>query len=443
MPLTTTALNAAKGKERQYKLRDGEGLFVLVTPSGKRYWRLDFRHGGKAKTMALGVYPTVGLADARKRRDEARKLVASGLDPVQQRKADDRETRLQSGSTFRLVAKEWLEKCKAEGRAEKTLERNEWLLGIAYPLLGDRPIAEINAIELLDVLKKVELRKHHETACRLRSLCGCVFRFAIATCRAKADVSADLKGALVAPKVTHRAAILDPKGVGGLLRAIEAFDGPATIHVALKLAPYLFVRPGELRYAEWSEFDLETAIWTIPAAKAKMRRPHKVPLSRQVRALIRQLNDLSGEGRYLFPCIRTAERPMSEKTINAALRRLGYDKTEMTGHGFRAMASTLLNEMDNWHPDVIERQLGHVDQNEVRRAYARGEYWTDRVAMMQDWSDYLDTLRSGNRVTASGLQRTAPRTTGNSRTTATRARDDDAQQDAVGSRKSPGSRRRS
>lgn len=192
MPLTTTALNAATGKEKQYKLRDGEGLFVLVTPSGKRYWRLDFRHGGKAKTMALGVYPAVGLADARRRRDEARKLIASGVDPVQQRKADDRETRLQSGSTFRVVAKEWLDKCKAEGRAEKTLERNEWLLGIAYPLLGDRPIAEISAIELLDVLKKVELHKHHETACRLRSLCGCVFRFAIATCRAKADVSADL-----------------------------------------------------------------------------------------------------------------------------------------------------------------------------------------------------------------------------------------------------------
>jgi len=319
------------------------------------------------------------------------------IDPAAQRKLAKQVAA--SGNTFKAIAEEVAVKQVKEGRAVTTLEKLRWLLDLAYPLIGDRPINEITAPELLAVLRKVEARGRYETARRLRSTCGTIFRYAIATGRAERDPSADLRGALTVPKVKHHPAITSPAGIGGLLRAIEAYDGQPATKAALRLAPLLFVRPGELRHAEWIEIDLVDAIWTIPAAKMKMRRPHYVPLARQSVAVIRDLRAITSDNcRWLFPSIRSIERPMSETTMNASLRRLGYSKNEMTPHGFRTTASTRLNEMRRWNADAIERQLAHQDSDDVRRAYNAAEHWDERVEMMQVWADYLDTLRNSKRL---------------------------------------------
>ncbi len=392
MSLTDIRVRNAKPGEKPTKLSDGGGLHLLIQPSGSKLWRLAYRFGGKQKTLAFGVYPKVSLAEARSRRDEAKRLLIRNLDPSAQRRIDN-------GNTFTAVAKELLAKLEREGRASATLVKKRWLLGFALPVIGHRPVGEIAAPELLSVLRTAEARGHYETARRLRSTCGMVFRYAIATGRAKRDPAADLRGALITPKVKHRAAIVDPAGIGGLLRAIETLDGTPTITAALRLAPLLFVRPGELRHAEWAELELDAAEWRIPSSKMKMRRPHRVPLSRQSLAIIRDLQTFTGGGRWLFPSVRTTARPMSENTLNAALRRLGYGSDEMSTHGFRAMASARLNEMGQWNPDAIERQLAHQEQDSVRRAYVHAaEYWPERVEMMQVWADYLDGLREGGKV---------------------------------------------
>lgn len=398
MPLSAAAVQHAKGREKPYKLTDSAGLYLLVNTDGRRYWRFNYRFGGKQKTLAFGVFPDVGLADAREKRDAARKLIAAGEDPAARRKEEEREARIRESETLRAISNEWIERLEKQGRSKSTLKKMRWLLDFAIPTLGDRPIAAITAPELLDVLRQVEARGRYETAVRLRSTFGTIFRYAIATGRAQRDVAFDLRGALITPKTTHRAAIIEPKAVGALLRAIEDHDGQPVVRHALRLAPHVFTRPGELRLAEWREFDFEEKVWTIPAEKTKMRRPHRVPLSRQALSILEELRVVSGKGVPLFPSVRSASRPISDNTLNAALRRLGYDKTQMTAHGFRAMASTLLNEMGKWHPDAIERQLGHIESNDVRRAYARGEHWVERVKMMQDWSDYLDALRTGGKV---------------------------------------------
>lgn len=394
MPLSATAVSSAKAKEKSYKLTDGGGLHLLIATTGQRYWRLNYRFEGKYRTLALGVYPDVGLADARAKRDTARKILASGEDPLERRKQEAREAKAKSADTFKAIAEEWLSRNEVQGRSVSTMKKLRWLLSFAYPTLGERPITQISAPEILDVLRKIEIRGRHETAVRLRGTFGTVFRYAIATGRAQRDVSFDLRGALITPTTKHRAALLKPSEVGDLLRSIQAYAGQPTVQVALAIAPHLFVRPGELRMAEWKEFDLGGAVWAIPANKTKMRREHKVPLSKQVVAALRKLLPISGDTRFLFPSIRSNDRPISDNTLNAALRRLGYDKDQVTAHGFRATASTLLNEMGKWNPDAIERQLGHVDGNEIRRAYARGEYWNERVKMMQAWSNYLDELAS-------------------------------------------------
>lgn len=396
--LTDLAVKKAKPRPKQYKLSDGDGLYLLVTTKGHRYWRFDFRYADKRKTLALGVYPTVSLADARAKRDRAKDLLSEGKDPSQQRRIEKLTAGVSSGSTFKEIAEEWYAKLEREGRAKATMRKKRWFLETTYPMIGDRPICEITIPEILAVLRDVEGRGLYESAQRLRATCSQVFRYAIATGRAERDITSDLKGALTTPKVKHRPAILDPKGVGELLRAIDGFQGQRTIKMALKLAPHVFVRPGELRHAEWDEFDFEANIWTIPDHKTKMRRPHKVPLSRQVITILKDLHLITGRGRYLFPSVRTVRRPISDNALNAGLRRLGYSGDEMTAHGFRATASSLLNEMGKWHPDAIERQLGHTDSNAIRRAYARGEYWDERVEMMQAWSDYLDQLRGGGKV---------------------------------------------
>lgn len=398
MALSVVAIKAAENRSKAYKLSDRDGLYLLVTPTGGRYWRMNYRHLGKQKTLAFGVWPDTGLAEARAECDAARKVLARGEDPAERMKLDRIAATVAASNSFKAVADEWLIKVEKEGRSAVTMKKLRWLLSFINASIGKRPIASISAQELLLMLRKMESKGRYETAKRLRSTCSQVFRYAIATARAERDVAADLRGALIVPKPVHRAAITTPKAAGELLRAIEAFEGHSNTLAALRLLPHVFVRPGELRFAEWVDFDLEKAIWTIPPHKTKMRRAHTIPLSRQMLKVIASIEHDAEYSSYLFPSLRSVERPMSENTINAALRRMGYAQDEMTGHGFRAMAATLLNEMGLWHADAIERQLAHCDNNAVRRAYTRGEYWDERVRMMQYWSDHLDFLRDGANV---------------------------------------------
>jgi len=398
MALSVVAIKAAENRSKAYKLSDRDGLYLLVTPSGGRYWRMNYRHLGKQKTLAFGVWPHTGLAEARAECDAARKVLARGDDPAERIKLDRIAATVAASSSFKAVADEWLLKVEKEGRSAVTMKKLRWLLDFINATIGKRPVASISAQELLLMLRKMEGKGRYETAKRLRSTCSQVFRYAIATARAERDVAADLRGALITPKPVHRAAITTPKAAGELLRAIDAFGGNANTLAALRLLPHVFVRPGELRFAEWADIDVEKAVWTIPSHKTKMRRAHTIPLSHQAIKIIASIEHDAQYSRYLFPSLRSVDRPMSENTINAALRRMGYTQDEMTGHGFRAMAATLLNEMGLWHPDAIERQLAHSDNNAVRRAYTRGEYWDERVRMMQHWSDHLDFLRNGATV---------------------------------------------
>src|SRR3984885_8015679 len=393
MPITDTVCRTSKPGEKPYKLSDGGGLYLLVEKNGSKLWRHAFRFDGKQKLVALGAYPIVSLVEARAGRDANTSLLAKGIDPSVQRKIDRGAARVARSNTFSIIADELLEKFKAQGDDPKTLGKKKWLLGFINADLGDRPVAEIKAPELLDVLRKIERRGRFDTARRARSLSGRVFKFAIATNRAERDPSTDLAGALISPKTQHRAAITEPKSVGALLRAIDDLDGQPTTKAALQLIAFTFVRPGELRHAEWIEFDIPNAVWNIPAAKMKMSRPHKVPMPRQAVALIEKLREITGGSRYLFPQIRSWHRPISDGTLNAALRRLGYSKTEMTAHGFRSTASTLLNESRKFSGDAIERQLAHQEEDDTRAAYNFAEFWQERVRMMRWWADELDRLR--------------------------------------------------
>jgi integrase len=392
--LTDLAVRNAKPRGGRYKLSDDHGLYLLVMKGGGKHWRFDYRFSGVRRTLTIGPYPLFSLSEAREERDKARKLLRDSIDPAQRQKLDKLAAQLADSASFGNVADEVIAKMTRENRAEATLTKTRWLLDFARPHIGARPVSEITAPEVLAVLRRVEDRGRYETARRLRSVIGGVFRYAIATGRATVDPTFALRGALISPPVAHYATITDPEQVGELLRAIEGFDGQPATHAALKLAPHLFVRPGELRTAEWSEISLDAALWSIPGAKTKMRRPLKVPLTPQSIAIFKSMQRLTGDGRYVFPSLRSNDRPMSDNCLNSALRRLGYDNTEMTGHGFRALACSLLNESGKWNADAIERQLGHCDSNEVRRAYARAEYWDERVRMMQWWSNHLDLLKT-------------------------------------------------
>ncbi|GBH28808.1 tyrosine-type recombinase/integrase [Sphingobium xenophagum] len=403
--LFATTVTSARPREREYKLTDGAGLYLLVKPNGRKLWRLNYAYLGKQRTLSFGAWPDVGLADARERRDEARKLIAAGLDPSHEAKLAEARAMLSEENSFKLVAEEWVAKQEREGMSEVTLSKIRWLLAKAYPRIGSRPVAKITPQEALAVLRSIEATGRYESARRMRSVLGRVFRYAIATTRAEMDPSRDLRGALTVPKAKHLAAITTPKGAGELMRAIEGYTGHAITLFGLRLSAHLFVRPGELRQAEWSEFDFDRSVWNIPEQKMKMRRPHRVPLSTQVIALFEQLWELTGTGRYCFPSFRSPLRPMSENTVNAALRALGFSQEEMTAHGFRAMAATLLNETGKFNPDAIERQLAHMETNAIRRAYTRGEYWDERVRMMQYWSDQLDEMRDGARILKPNFRR--------------------------------------
>jgi integrase len=406
MALTDTAIKAAKHGPKPIKLFDERGLFLLLQPSGGKLWRLKYRILGKEKKLSLGVYPDVTLKEARKRRDEARTLLANGSDPASVKLEQTRSARRNAANTFKAIADEFIDKSAKEGRAAVTIKKTRWLLSLLENDLGNRPITEITPADLLEALQKVESKGHLETARRMRSFAGRVFRYAVATSRATADPSNLLRGALVAPKVTHHSAILEPKAVGELLRAIDGYQGQPLTCLALKLTPHVFVRPGELRRAEWQEFDLEKAIWTIPAEKMKMRDPHVVPLSLQALELLESAKVISEGQQYVFSSLYPGNRPMSENTINASLRRLGYSGKEMTAHGFRSMASTLLNESGKWSADAIERALAHKDGNATRGAYHRGQHWDERVQMAQWWSDYLDILKQGAEIVPIGLAKT-------------------------------------
>ena len=393
MPLTDTAVKAAKPAAKGYKLFDERGLYLLVKPNGGRLWHLKYRVDGREKVLSLGVYPDLSLAKARERRDEARGLLTQQIDPGARKKAQ----RLAQADTFESIAREWLALQK-RGLTEKTfLRKLGWLEDYLFPYIGRHPIAKIAAPDLLAALKRIEARDLRETAHRARSTASNVLRYAVATGRAERDISIDLRGALAPVVTTNRAAITVPSQIGQLMRTIYAYRGQRPTEFALKLAPLVFVRPTELRAAEWSEFDLnaEHPEWRIPASRMKMAEEHLVPLARQAIAILRELEPITGCGRYVFPSMRGGDRPLSENTVNYALRNMGYSGDEITGHGFRAMASTCLNEQ-GFSPDVIELQLAHSERNEVRAAYNRAKRIPERRAMMQSWADYLDRLRLGD-----------------------------------------------
>lgn len=392
MPLTNIKVQKAKPQEKQITLFDGGGLFLLVTPTGGKLWRFKYRHEGKQKLLAFGVYPAISLADARSKRDEARKLLAKGVDPGAVRKAQKR-AETASTETFEVIAREWHEKFKhqwTKGHAITIMSRLERDL---FPWIGTRPINEIKAPELLSVLRRVESRGALESAHRIRTIASQVFRYSVATGRAERDPAADLKGALPQPNENHHAAIIDPKEVAPLLRAIDNYQGSFVVKCALRLAPLFFVRPGELRHAEWSEIDFEEAVWNIPAHKMKMKQAHIVPLCRQAIEILNELKPLTGASKYVFPSGRSFSRPLSDNAINAALRRMGYDQGTMTGHGFRAMARTILDEVLHVRPDFIEHQLAHAVKDPNGRAYNRTAHLEERQKMMQTWADFLDTLK--------------------------------------------------
>ncbi|ESQ84959.1 tyrosine-type recombinase/integrase [Asticcacaulis benevestitus] len=393
MALSDTAIRNAKPRDKQYKLYDEKGLFMILSPAGGKWWRFKYTLNGKEQQLTVGVYPDVGLKEARLKRDEARKLLAAGIDPGADKKRKAVAATMAAENTFKAVAEEFITKREREGLAEVTIGKAKWLLSLLEPSIGRQPISDIEPYELLAALKEVEARGTHETAKRMRAFAARVFRYAIITGRARHNPAADLGEALISPKVTHHAAIIEPKAVGALLRAIDGYEGNTTTKLALRLAPHVFVRPGELRHAEWSEIDFDAAVWRIPPAKMKMRQEHAVPLSRQAIAILKEGEAVRGHSKYVFPALRTWLRPMSENTLNAALRRLGYSSDEMTSHGFRSTASTLLNESGKWAPDAIERALAHKDGDNVRAAYHRGTHWDERVKMAQWWSDYLDELR--------------------------------------------------
>ncbi|MBN3758572.1 integrase arm-type DNA-binding domain-containing protein [Paraburkholderia azotifigens] len=393
MPLTDLQIRHARPRDKPYRLTDGAGMYLEVTPSGGKYWRFKYRFAGKEKRLALGVYPTVSAKQARLRRDDARRLLANGIDPGLERKIQKASRIERAANSFEAVAREWYARHApswASSHSEKIIARLE---NDVFPWLGARPIAEIRPVELLAVLRRVEARGALDTAHRVHQNCGQVFRYAVATGRAERDPSADLRGALPPARHTHFASMTEPEDVAALLRALDGFKGTFVVQCALKLAPLMFVRPGELRTARWVDIDLDKAQWRYSVTKTRI--DHLVPLSRQAVAILRELHWLTGHRQYVFPG-RDVRKPMSGAAINAALRRMGFDtKTEITGHGFRAMARTILHERLRFPSEVIEHQLAHKVPDALGTAYNRTKFIDDRTIMMQRWADYLDELKTG------------------------------------------------
>jgi len=396
MALTDTEIKKAKPGDKSIRKYDGGGLYLEITPAGSKLWRLKYRFNAKEKLLAFGTYPDVSLAKARDRRDEARRQLADGIDPSAHRKSTKSMQAGLDANTFEVIGREWHAKV-ASTQAESTYtKRLRFLEQDVFPFIGKRPIAELAAPDLLAVIHRIEGRGAVEIARRVHNICGRIFRYAVGKGLATRDPSRDieLKDILPPEDVKHHASVTEPKAAGELLRAIDGFIGSFTTRCALRLAPLVFVRPGELRHAEWSEFDFDKSEWRIPAGKMKMKEQHIVPLSSQAVSILHEIQALTDAGRYVFPGERTSKHPMSENTVNAALRRMGYTKDEMTGHGFRSMASTLLHELGLPHA-VIEAQLAHGERNKVSAAYNYAKYLPERKKMMQQWADYLDKLKAG------------------------------------------------
>lgn len=400
MALTDTFVKQAKwsGKPAGDKHADGKGMYLLIKEAG-RYWRMDYRFMDKRKTLALGVYPEISLAKARKRRDKARELLAEGCDPSAAKQDEQQAKQAEAANTFERVAREWLEKTSASRAAITQNKVQTWLEKDVFPHIGHMPMRSIGPRDVLDkVVRRMEQRGVIDTTHRIKQLCGQVFRYAVVTGSAERDVTSDLKDALQKKVKVHHAAVTEPKAAGELMRAIYGYTGHPTTVAALKLAPLVFVRPGELRTAEWAEIDLEAAEWRIPGSKMKMGHDHIVPLCGQAVDILRSIQPLTGAGRYVFPSIRTGQRPMSENTVNSALRALGYPTEVHTGHGFRALARTILDEVLEVRVDLIEHQLAHTVKDPNGRAYNRTAHLPARRKMMQKWGDYLDKLRAGGDV---------------------------------------------
>lgn len=393
MALSDAKVRTLKARDKIYKVSDGRGLYVEIKPNGAKIWRYRYILHGKDKRITLGPYPMVGLADARRKRDDAQREALEGSDPVLTRKRDKLAAAVKAANTFGDVAREYIEKISIEGRAEGTIVKANWLLKQLSPL-ARLPIADIKPLEVLAALKKLEKKGNHETARRCRSFASRVFRYGVATGRGEADPSVILRGALIVPRTTHHAALTEPRDVGALLRAIDSYSGYPVTRLACQIAPHVMLRPGELRQSLWSDIDWEKEIWSIPAERMKMRRPHSVPLSRQVLAYLKELAEMTRPNGYIFPAFHSWRRPMCENTMNQAFRRMGFTTRQVTAHGLRTTASTLLNESGKWSPDAIERSLAHADANVIRATYNRGRYWEERVEMHQWWSDYLDELRA-------------------------------------------------
>ena len=394
MALSDAKVRAAKPKDKRYKLTDEKSMFLLVAPNGSKYWQLKYRYDGKEKVYQIGTYPDIGLADARKARDEARSLIAKGVDPMAQKRAAKRSKAEAASNSFRLIALEWMEKrgkhsATGDARLLRILEKD------LFPTIGDTAITEIGPPEILRALRKIESRGALETAKKARQAAGQIFRYAVATGRADRDPSADIRDALKKTETKHYAAITDPKQVGPLMAAIHAYQGTPSVMAAIRLAPLFFCRPGELRALEWSEVNFDEARIEIPAERMKQKEPHIIPLATQAIEILEELHKLTGRSRYVFPNARSFARPLSDNGLRIALRTMGYTKEQMTPHGFRAMARTLLDEVLGFPPDWIERQLAHPVRDANGRAYNRTKHLENRRQMLQTWADYLDTLRLG------------------------------------------------
>jgi integrase len=403
MALKALEIKAFRPANKAIRKSDEKGLYLEVRPNGSKLWFLKYRVDGREKRLGLGVWPEVSLADARAKRDEARRVVQAGGDPLFDRKMVKIERKVGSGNTFQSVAEDFIAtKLEANGKAESTISKARWFLSHLAPAIGNRPISEIKPAELLAALKRIERRGHRETAVRTRNFASRVFRHGVATARCSDDPARLLEGALATPIVKHHAAIIEPKRLGEFLRAIDDYTGGPLVKLAMQLGPHVFLRPGELRMGRWAEVDWEQAHWTIPAERTKLRRPHTVPLSAQSLALLRELEQHSGGLDLMFPGQRSHRKPISENAVNSGFRRMGFSGDEVTAHGLRSTASTLLNESGLWHADAIERALAHGHSDAVRGVYARGQHMPERVAMAQWWSDYLDKVKAGGEVVAFG-----------------------------------------
>ena len=400
MTLSDLKIRNAQRQVRPFKMPDGGGLYLIVQPNGSKLWRMKYRYLGKEKLLSFGRYPEVGLAKARKERLAAKVLLAEGRDPGAEKRAAKDRMLEEKERTFSALAAKFLAKQEKEGRAASTLLKNKWVLDMAIAELGAEPVASIKAPMILRALKKVEDRGIYETARRLKVMVGAVLRYGISIGWLDADPTPALRGALTRPPQKSHAAITDPKALGELLRAIDGFSGQVSTRIGLQLLALLYPRPGELRFAKWGEFDLQKRVWTIPADRTKMRRPHRVPLPEVAISLLEELKALNSPGELLLPSIRTWKKPISDATFNAALRRMGYTSDEATSHGFRATFSTIANESGLWNPDAVERALAHVEGNAVRAAYSRSDFWEERVRMADWWAEYLEGLRKGRRIAA-------------------------------------------